>query len=225
MTARYISAIQSAPSGPVLSMVGRNQLSLEARNSRFSLARRAMAAKAHAFGLEHHPMHQVVHRLADEQASGELGAEEVVAIGRRAIGRRDVVGRAGSLNRASVRLIGIKPCIGLECLPRVGWSVRWVAPEVVIGEDVVPAPVGVVVAEPVAPVVAVPAVLGPAALGLEVAGIGAKPEIAAADRRHLSGLDGADPAVAVAVGAIDPAVQSHLEAVQAGAAGSPRQSR
>ena len=33
MTARYISAIQSAPSGPILSMVGRNQLSLEARNS------------------------------------------------------------------------------------------------------------------------------------------------------------------------------------------------
>ena len=34
MTARYMSAIQSAPSGPVLSIVGRNQLSLEARNSR-----------------------------------------------------------------------------------------------------------------------------------------------------------------------------------------------
>ncbi len=95
MTARYMSAIQSAPSGPVLSMVGRNQLSLEARNSRLVFAGRATAAKAHAVGLEHHPMHQVVHRLADEQAGGELRAEEVVAIGCRAVGRGHVVGRAG----------------------------------------------------------------------------------------------------------------------------------
>ena len=80
MTARYMSAIQSAPSGPVLSIVGRNQLSLEARNSRPDLVRSATAAEAHAVGLEHHPMHQVVHRLADEQAGGELRARR---------GRRD----------------------------------------------------------------------------------------------------------------------------------------
>ena len=59
------------------------------------LVRPAMAAEGRAVGLEHHPMHQVVDRLADEQASGELGSEEVVAIGRRAVGGGDAVGRVG----------------------------------------------------------------------------------------------------------------------------------
>ena len=58
------------------------------------LVRPATAAEAHAVGLEHHPVDQVVHRLADEQAGGEPRAEEVVAVGRRAVGRGDVVGRA-----------------------------------------------------------------------------------------------------------------------------------
>ena len=70
MTARYMSAIQSAPSGPVLSIVGRNQLSLDARNSRsdsFGPRRRETSLP---LGLEHDPMHQVVHRLADKKARG-----------------------------------------------------------------------------------------------------------------------------------------------------------
>ena len=94
MTARYMSATQRAPSGPVLSIVGRNQLSLEARNSRSASSGGRDGREGHAVGLEHHPMDQVVHRLADEQAGGEVRAEEVVAVGRRAVGRGDVVGRA-----------------------------------------------------------------------------------------------------------------------------------
>ena len=131
-------------------------------------------------------MHQVVHRLADEQAGGEPGPEEVVAVGRRAVGRGDVVGHAQVVEPGERAADGKDPRVGLERLPRVGRGVVRVAPQVVIGEDVVPAPVGVVVAEPVAPVVAVPAVLGLAALGLELAGVGPEPEVAAADRRRSS---------------------------------------
>ena len=40
-------------------------------------------------------MHQVVHRLADEEAGGEIGAEEVVAVGGRAVGRGDAVRGVG----------------------------------------------------------------------------------------------------------------------------------
>ena len=94
ITARYMSATQRAPSGPVLSIVGRNQLSVEARNSRARSLGTATAAEGQAVGLEHHPMDQVMDRLADEQAGVEPRAEQVVAIRRRAVGRRDVVGRA-----------------------------------------------------------------------------------------------------------------------------------
>ena len=104
---------------------------------------------------------------------------------------------------------------GSSICARVGRGVARVAPDVVVGEDVVPAPVRVVVAEPVAPVVAVAAVLGLAALGLELAGIGAKPEIAAADRRwSLPVFMRPHVAAAIAVGTVDPAVQAQLEAVE-----------
>ena len=103
---RYMSATQRAPSGPVLSIVGRNQLSLEARNSRSRLIWSATAAEGHAVRLEHHPVHHVMDRFADEQARVEPRAEQLVTIRRRAVGRRGVVGRAGSLNRARVRLMG-----------------------------------------------------------------------------------------------------------------------
>ena len=53
------------------------------------------AAEGHAVGLEHHPVDQVVHRLADEEAAGEVRPEQVVAVRRRAVGRGDVVGGAG----------------------------------------------------------------------------------------------------------------------------------
>jgi hypothetical protein len=56
-----------------------------------------------------------------------------------------------------------------------------VAAEVVLREDVVPERVGVLRAEPVAPVVAIAAELGGAALGFDLAGIEADAEVAAAD--------------------------------------------
>ena len=88
---------------------------------------------------------------------------------------------SGTLNRASVRLVGIDPGVGLEHLPRAGQGEPGVAADLGVGEDVFPGEVGVVVAEPVAPVVAVPAELRLAALGLEPAVVGAEAEVAAVD--------------------------------------------
>jgi hypothetical protein len=65
----------------------------------------------------------------------------------------------------------------------------------------------------VAPVVAAPAELGLPALGLERAGVGPEPEIAASDGRRLARLRRADRPAAVAVGAVDPAVEAELESI------------
>ena len=208
-----MSAIQRAPSGPVLSIVGRNALSLEARNSRSDFVRRPDAAEGHAVGLEHHPVDQVVHGLADEEAAGEARPEEVVAVRRRAVGRGDVVGGVGVVESVERPADRIEPRRGLQRAARVGGREVRVAPEVGFGEDVVPAPVGVVVAEPVAPVVAVPAELGLPALRLERAGVGPEPEIAAPDGGRLPRLPREDRPAAVAVGAVDPAVEAELESV------------
>ena len=87
------------PSGPVLSIVGRDQLSLEARNSRL-LVGVATAGIGRALGFEDHPVHQVVHRLADEKAGGEIGTEEVVAVGVGLLAEVTRLTASGALNRA-----------------------------------------------------------------------------------------------------------------------------
>src|SRR5262249_61907026 len=96
----------------------------------------------------------VVHGFADDEARGEPGAEELVAIGSRAVARGDVVGRFRVIEPGDRAADGIAPGLGLEGLPWVGSRVIGVAPQVLVREDEMPAPIGVIVAEPVAPVVA-----------------------------------------------------------------------
>ena len=94
--------------GPEPVVAGRQKLAV-------CIVRPAMAAEAHALGLEHHSMHQVVYRLTDKQAGGELGTEELVAIGRRAIGRGDMVGGAGVVKPGQCTADGKQPGVGLKC--------------------------------------------------------------------------------------------------------------
>src|SRR5262249_49780444 len=103
--------------------------------------------------------------------------------------------------------------VGLQHLAGVGRRVARVAAGVALGERVLPGPDGVAVAEPVAPIVAGPAVLRLAALGFEGSVVGPGAEVAALDVAGLARLDGFDLAAAVAVGAVDPAVEAVLEAV------------
>src|SRR5208282_2039674 len=148
--------------------------------------------------LQNHPVHQVMHRLADEQAGGKFGAEEVVTIRCRAVGRGHVASRGRVTEAGQNAADGIKPGVGLQWLFRIGRGVIRIALQVRIAEDVVPAPGRVVVAEPVAPVVAMPTVLRLAALGLELARVGLEPEVAALDVDDLARLDRANRAPTVA---------------------------
>ena len=114
-------------------------------------------------------MNQVVDRLAHKQARREPRPEQLVAVGRRAVGRRHAAGHVEVVEPCGGMADRVEPGVDLEHLPRVGSGVIRIAREVVIGEHVMPRPVRVVVAEPAAEIVAVAAVLGLSALGLELA--------------------------------------------------------
>src|SRR6185503_15156395 len=72
-----------------------------------------------------------------------------------------------------------------------------------------PQPGRIVVAEPVSPIVAMPAVLCIAGFGLELTGVGTKTKVAPADAHAV------DLPAAVAIRAVNPAIESPLETVHA----------
>src|SRR5262245_43530799 len=80
-----------------------------------------------------------------------------------------------------------------------------------------PEPGVIRIAEPVTPIVASPAVLRLAFDGPAFAGVGAKPEVPPTDRHgRLFGLEQtSDLSATVAIRAIDPAVESPIESVDA----------
>ena len=82
-----------------------------------------------------------------------------------------------------------------------------IAAGVAVIEGVVPDRVGVVAAEPAAPVVAIAPVLCLAGQRLEAAFCG---EIAAAETEDLAGFGGGDFPAAVAVGEVEPTVGAPL---------------
>ena len=209
-----MSAIQSAPSGPVLSIVGRNQLSLEARNSRSDSLGPRWPRKVTPSGSSTTRCTRLCTGSLTKRLEANQRPEKLVAIGRRTVGRGDAARHVRVVEPRQRPADGKQPRVGLERLPRVGRGKAGVALEVVIGQHVMPRPVGIVVAEPVPPVVAMPAILRLAALGLELARVRPEPEIAAVDRRQLSRLQRPHPPAAVAVGPVNPAVQAELEAVE-----------
>ncbi len=96
-----------------------------------------------------------------------------------------------------------------------------IASQVVIGQDVMPERMGILRAEPVAPVVPVATELGRATLGFDFAGVGPEAEIATADGgfrlRPGGSSDGVGSvfAVVTAGGDIDPVVEAPAQAVGA----------
>ena len=88
-----------------------------------------------------------------------------------------------------------------------------VAPQVMPRLGVVPTEAGVVVAEPVAPVVTAAPILGLTGLRLERKRVGAEPKIASANVDAPPAAGGGDHAAAVAVCAVHPVVEPVLEAV------------
>ena len=166
---------------------------------------------------------EVVERFADEGGGLAGGEEQGVLVDHAAAGGGVAAGllevvvaflrRAGGIN-GRIRAAG-------ELDAAVAGGEVGVAAEVVLGEDVVPEGVGVLRAEPVAPVVAIAAELGGAALGFDVAGVGSDPKVAAADEGFFAGAGGlqfrigAVFAVVTAGGDVDPVVEAPAQAVGA----------
>src|SRR5437762_2962311 len=84
-----------------------------------------------------------------------------------------------------------------------------------IGEHELVQRIAVVVAEPVAPIIAAASKLGAPGLGIDQALVRPNAKIPTVDVHHGPSLDGLDPAAAVAVGAVDPVIESPREAVDA----------
>src|ERR1051326_178542 len=86
-----------------------------------------------------------------------------------------------------------------------------------------PEPDTIVVAEPIAPIVAVPAILGLACLGFKCASVWAKAEVAAVNLdgssllrfRPADNTNGVHFTAAVAISAVEPVIQTVIEAIHA----------
>ena len=105
-TARYMSAIQRAPSGPVLSIVGRNQLSLEARNSRFASSGPRRPRKVTPSGSSTIRCTRLWTGSLTNRLVANSGPNRSSRYGVGLLADVTWLAAPGSLNRASVRLMG-----------------------------------------------------------------------------------------------------------------------
>jgi hypothetical protein len=126
--------------------------------------------------------------FADEDAGGEVRPEEVVAVRAGAACGGGLKGAVGPVE-ARLRRAGGEDAVGVVVIGKDGadafdGEVR-VAFQVVDGEVVMPEPGGVVVAEPVAPVIAAAAKLRLARDEFDLAGVGLKTDVVAADVNWL----------------------------------------
>src|SRR5215468_3144174 len=94
-----------------------------------------------------------------------------------------------------------------------------IAGEILFRKKIMPEPFAVVVAEPVAPIIAVSTILCLTGLGLECFSVGTKTKIAAIDVHglalFLSVGNRADFAAAVPICAVKPIIQAIIESVHA----------
>src|SRR5439155_21224994 len=82
-------------------------------------------------------------------------------------------------------------------------------------QEIVPEPGGIFVAEPVAPIVAMPAKLCLALDQFELTGVGLETKLVAAEIRCFAGRHRLDGSTAAAVGRVNPVVQAVFKAVNA----------
>ena len=83
ITKRYISATHSAPSGPVRTLTGRDQLSVEARNSRSRSSSARRDVKVDPFGFRICRFDQIVNRLTHEGVPVVLFTQKLIPVNRR----------------------------------------------------------------------------------------------------------------------------------------------
>src|SRR5262249_26138876 len=154
---------------------------------------RAMRRERGPLGVQHAAMHDEVDWLAGEGVAGVLLAEQVVAVDAEAARSRRAARRSGQLEQLQRIAERVEPvAVGTVADDHVvvrGSDVR-IAAEVVVGERIVAQERAVVAAEPVAPVVANPAMLRPAGGGFDDAGVRVDAGIAGGERPGFAPREG-----------------------------------
>ena len=82
-------------------------------------------------------------------------------------------------------------------------------------QEIVPEPGGIFVAEPVAPIVAMPAKLRLALDKFKLTGVGLETKVVAAEIRRFAGRHRLDSSTAAAIGCVNPVVEAVFEAINA----------
>src|SRR5437867_13201082 len=108
-------------------------------------------------------------------------------------------------NTRGILIVGQQPFVVANGQVRI-------ARDIIFGQPIVPEPSGVVVPEPVAPIVAMAAILRSARLSFESAIGRAKAEVAATDINALASR--LNPPAGVAIGAVVPVVQAIIETIE-----------
>src|ERR1043166_4217746 len=149
-----------------------------------------MTGEGDAVWFEHLTMDDVVDGIADEDAGGKVGTEQLVAIGGGTVARGDVMELARIVETLTSAAGGIQAGgVGIVREHLFGGTHREmaIARQVMFGEKIVPQPGGIIIAKPMTPIVAVPTILGLPLDGFEFAAVGTKPEVASA---HVDGRRG-----------------------------------
>src|SRR5438876_6470811 len=108
-------------------------------------------------------------------------------------------------NTRGILIVGQQPFVVANGQVRI-------ARDIIFGQPIVPEPSGVVVPEPIAPIVAMAAILRSARLRFEGAVGRTKAEVAPTDINPLASR--LNPPTAVAIGAVEPIVQAIIKTVE-----------
>ena len=157
-------------------------------------------------------MDQIVHGLARERVVGKPRSEQIVAIDDRRIGRSEIRWRAErpipcvAMTNDSAQ--GMNQEVALAYIKtRIRRREMRIAAQIMVGENVLEDRIGIVAAEPIAPVISISTELRLSGLRVDETGVGTYSNVAAADLRLHSASFRRDLAAAVAVGQINPIVQ------------------
>ena len=163
-------------------------------------------------------MHQIMHRLTHKTVADERRPKQIIAINNDAVGGCKMIGSPWIIKSRKRPADGVnRRCSGRvgHLRSRIGRREIFVPREVMIDQHILVHRIGIVAAEPVAPVVHRVAILALASLGFDEPFIRANSEIAPADAQWLTALEGDNVAAAVSVGAVDPVIQAPEQTVNA----------
>ena len=182
------------------------------------LAGGPLAVQGAAPGAEHLLMDDVVDRFANEDRVRVGRPEQVIAVRSgtaptgHMIQRPRLVGpdqgRGGREGPGRIFALGQHLAHPLHRHLRI-------SAEIMLRQGHLPQPGGVVVAEPVTPIIATTAELGLGRDGLHLAGVRIHPQIASANGQGLAGLETFHGPAAIAVGEVKPAVETPFESIEA----------